>query len=384
MTDLVAILEAAYTLDGDEERWLYQLGETARLNSNDGRWLVARTYDVSQGSIVPRAMAYCGVEESPALTSLSQLDVRLCDEKTTLQIVRHGFRGSDLSPRQPELQRPVQIFQRSFVRSVREAPRVLLRAGFDQARVREFEGVLSAWLKQWDMGDELWVNAQDPTGIGCTLVAPMRRQGLHPHEVRGWRCVAAHIASAFRVRRKLAAESRDPLDGAIPLPEAILDPEGRLEHAEEPAKTDPARAALYRAVRRLGRARGPLRRSDPAEAVALWQALVAGRWSLLDHFDSDGRRFVLAHRNDVRTPDLRGLTPRECQVLGYAALGHSNKVIAYELGLSTSTVAGHLSAARRKLGLRSWEAIRDVLDAAQSASADASSTTVAKTAVGRR
>ena len=76
-----------------------------------------------------------------------------------------------------------------------------------------------------------------------------------------------------------------------------------------------------------------------------------GRWSLLDHFDSDGRRFVVAHRNDARVADVRGLTLRERQVLAYAGLGHSNKVIAYELGLSTSTVSTHLARARKKMRL---------------------------------
>jgi DNA-binding NarL/FixJ family response regulator len=90
----------------------------------------------------------------------------------------------------------------------------------------------------------------------------------------------------------------------------------------------------------------------------MWQAMVSGRWSLLDHFDSDGRRYVLAHRNDPQVPDARGLTLRQRQVIAYAALGHSNKVIAYELGLSASTVGCHLARARAKLALPSAAALR--------------------------
>jgi DNA-binding CsgD family transcriptional regulator len=45
------------------------------------------------------------------------------------------------------------------------------------------------------------------------------------------------------------------------------------------------------------------------------------------------------------------LTERERQVLAYADLGQSNKLIAYSLGLSTSTVSTLLSRARRKLGI---------------------------------
>jgi len=47
-----------------------------------------------------------------------------------------------------------------------------------------------------------------------------------------------------------------------------------------------------------------------------------------------------------------GLTLRERQIAGYAAMGHSNKLIAYELGVSESTVATHLSTAAQKMGVR--------------------------------
>jgi DNA-binding NarL/FixJ family response regulator len=46
------------------------------------------------------------------------------------------------------------------------------------------------------------------------------------------------------------------------------------------------------------------------------------------------------------------LTPRELTVVTLAAEGHSDKRIAYDLGVSKQTVATHLSRAREKLGLR--------------------------------
>ena len=77
--------------------------------------------------------------------------------------------------------------------------------------------------------------------------------------------------------------------------------------------------------------------------------VVAGRWSLVERFDSDDRRFLVAHKNDPSNRDPRGLTERERQVLGYAELGRLNKLIAYELGLSPSTVGVILATARTKL-----------------------------------
>jgi DNA-binding NarL/FixJ family response regulator len=49
---------------------------------------------------------------------------------------------------------------------------------------------------------------------------------------------------------------------------------------------------------------------------------------------------------------LPGLTDRERRVVYYAALGHTNKWIAFELDTTSSTVASHLGRAIRKLGLR--------------------------------
>jgi DNA-binding CsgD family transcriptional regulator len=85
----------------------------------------------------------------------------------------------------------------------------------------------------------------------------------------------------------------------------------------------------------------------------LWQGLVQGRWSLVDHFDTDRRRFVVAVRNDPDLPDPRGLSERERQIAEFCGMNRSAKEIAYILGLSSSSVGNALTRAQRKLGLRS-------------------------------
>jgi hypothetical protein len=237
-----------------------------------------------------------------------------------------------------------------FVCTLRQLPERLRRAGVLEARVRAFELNIERWLRKWEMGDELWVNAQDTTGVSCCFFAPMRRSGpLWPREAHKWRCIAAHVATAFRVRRQFAGGVPAAVEPTARSAEAVLDPGGRLLHAEAPAQSDLARETLRRAVQSLDHARSSLRRRDPEQAISIWTALVAGRWSLIDRFESDGRRFVVAHRNDPCAPDMRGLTLRERQVLAYANLGLPNKVIAYEFGLSLSTVSTHLARARTKL-----------------------------------
>jgi DNA-binding CsgD family transcriptional regulator len=76
---------------------------------------------------------------------------------------------------------------------------------------------------------------------------------------------------------------------------------------------------------------------------------------LVDRFESDGKRFVLAIRNPPQLTDPRALTERERQVAHLVAQGTSNKMIAYSLGISESTVATQLARALRKLGLRRRE-----------------------------
>lgn len=338
MSDPIAILETAYVLTGDEGRWLHQLLETARRdNAEHGEWLVGCTYDSTRAdSIAVRANAYCGVDESTTLARAAQIALPKSED-----------------------QRLAPLFRGVFVGSLRASSEALRRAGVNELHVREFERGIDLCFRLWGIADELWVNAQDPTGIGCLIVAPRSRAGrLPPREVHRWSYVAAHLATAFRIRRQLEGWSSSARVNEMPGVEAIFAPNGKLSHAQQPAQTESARAALSRAVKALDRARGSLRRRNPEEAIAIWQAMVSGRWSLLDHFDSDGRRYVLAHRNDPQVPDARGLTLRERQVAAYAELGHSNKVIAYELGLSTSTVGTHLARARAKLALPSGAALR--------------------------
>lgn len=94
-----------------------------------------------------------------------------------------------------------------------------------------------------------------------------------------------------------------------------------------------------------------MRRLDPEEALAAWTAMVEGRWTLVDYTDTDGKRAILAHRN-VPSVNVAALAGDEARVATLAALGHSNKYIAYELGFAISTTAAILRRALLKLGLR--------------------------------
>jgi DNA-binding NarL/FixJ family response regulator len=168
---------------------------------------------------------------------------------------------------------------------------------------------------------------------------------------RRWTRLVAHVASGERLRRSTSR------DAAIARAEAVLAADGSVLSATGPAVVQ--RARIRDEARSIDRSRGRLRRRDPDAALDAWQALVAGRWSLVDHFDSDGKRFVLALPNEPGTSDPRGLAFEERALLGYVTLGHSNKRIAYELGLPEGTVARRVANIARKLGVRSRVGIID-------------------------
>jgi DNA-binding CsgD family transcriptional regulator len=140
---------------------------------------------------------------------------------------------------------------------------------------------------------------------------------------------------------------------AVQAAEAIFDTRGALLHAEGDATSSGARQALVTAVARVMSSRGALRNESSERALEIWRALVSGRWSIVEHCDTDGKRLILARRNQASVPQPAALNANERLVALYTSWGHSNKLIAYELGLSASTVSSLLRSALRKLGLSS-------------------------------
>jgi len=202
--------------------------------------------------------------------------------------------------------------------------------------------------------DGLGMSAFDPNGRGVYLIAPLSRvTTLSERSRERWQMVAAHFGAGYRLRRAL--QGGEP-EAATNLPhgaEAVIDPISfRVTDARGQAKSRGAREALRDAATQVDRARGQLRKTDPEKALRLWKALVRGRWSTVDWFDSDDRRFVLAMPNGPKVSDPRGLTEREMQVVTYALFGQSNKLIAYNLGLSAGRISALLRSAMHKMDVQ--------------------------------
>ena len=231
-----------------------------------------------------------------------------------------------------------------------------------EAAGEKYKYGVESWTRHHDYAkDALGLSASDPDGEGALIISPLaERTTLSGHIRHRWQMVGAHLTTGFRLRQALrrAGESHaeEPDLEELDLPyraEALLDPKHfDVKEAAGEARGGEATQALRDAAMRVDRARGKLRKTDPDAAIRIWKSLVDGRWSMVDWFDSDQRRFVLAIRNPPGINDPHGLTKREAQVATYAALGESGKLIGYRLGLSTSRVSALLNDSMRKLRVK--------------------------------
>ena len=185
----------------------------------------------------------------------------------------------------------------------------------------------------------------DGAGITLSIFSPRRElASARPFEHRLARHVMPHVCAALRLRRSLTGLGLETASA-----EVVFDSNGRCRNAQGMGEPASAREALRCAVLRMERDRA--RSSDDSEDAR--EALLDGRWSLVDRFESDGRRFIVAYRNPPGVLDPRRLSPRERDVAARIAQGMSHEAVAAELGISASTVASVASAVIRKLGLGS-------------------------------
>lgn len=313
--DLVALVESIYGLESTEDEWLRSIGERVRVAfGGHDLGAYALTYDASDifdcrfSAVVPVAIK----NERVRRVMLKDAPLAYRDEPNVVDAIfrrtPYGL-GSNL----PVTERNRQVYAR---------------------------------LASLGVVDILGLNGVNVDGRGAHVGVLMSRptRGVAPALLAR---VSSHLAAGFRLRRRLGAAPR--MDNA----EAILGPSGRVEHATGVAKLRDAREELSEAAARIDRLRVSTRKRDPQRALEEWKALVRARWSLVDHFEADGKRYLLAQRNDPEVGPVALLSTRERQVVALAAIGHANKMIGYELGISVSTAGVLLSRAAKKIGAQS-------------------------------
>jgi DNA-binding CsgD family transcriptional regulator len=313
--DAVSVAEVGYAIDLPEAEWIAEICKASWGAFGIGVGCTACTFAFDQSG----DLADLGCFTSVAGASWQTREMSLETTRTLPRAVTELLYAP--SP-------PTVLFSQLLGMPAQKHPNRLLAQHLSENSVWDFVGVRAAGPERRG------VMLGFPVPVGFKL-APRSRRALDQ--------VAAHLAAAYRLRCGVP----DALETAA----AVLTPSGRVEHQGPDADVASKRGALVDAVRRMERSRGKSRRLDAEHSLSEWRALVSGRWSVLDFIDTDGKRFIVARRNEPRGRDLLAITDVERQVLEFASFGHSSKLIAYELGLAPSTVSAHMRRGLKKLGL---------------------------------
>lgn len=330
-SNAIDIVEAAYRLDGTEATWLETIVEQASADLDTGSGIYAFTGDDS----VPN------FAKTPTFVE---------------RLLSPAFRARLAALNASTPNAILELLKERLV-TCGGLAQVL---GADSPVVSHFRG----FMESAGAIDGFCMFAQDADGGSLTIAAPARARVTPSPRVRGiWQRVGLHLVAGLRLRRKLAARATRRA--------ALLSPSGALEDASAAVAHDgAARRALAEAVRAMDRARTSGVRASPERALELWRGLVAGQWSLVDHWEHGGRRYVAAYPNRPGMRDPRALSKTERGVLQYLALGATNKEASYALGLSEKTVTECVTQILRKLRVRSRVELASVLAATRSTRLD--------------
>jgi DNA-binding NarL/FixJ family response regulator len=311
--DWIALIEAGYQLEGDDREWLDSLLTYAEPLGERGFWLTIGRYDYTPIDILLNEIKSNGPSAARRILESSL--------RVETEAVSHFFRAG----------KPVSSLSEAIYTSEPEIAEVVKEVSngvvHDKLAVKALNGEGGALIMCWLFNDYVV-----PTEL----------------ERRRWGCIASHLGTGLRLR-KVAEKLTLEADRV----EAIYDGNFKLCDARSHAKSRSSREILLSAIKRIDKARSKSGRDDPDVAMKTWKGLVQGRWSLVDYFDSDQRRYIVAVQNDPNHPDPRGLTQREKQVAEFIGHGLSTKEISYTLGISQSAVTNCTTRAKRKLGLTS-------------------------------
>ncbi|HKP56814.1 MAG TPA: LuxR C-terminal-related transcriptional regulator [Polyangiales bacterium] len=328
--DPIAFVEACYDLHVGELEWLRAIAEAARPLMR-ARTVIAYHVDFTQAGLrIEHGAAQFGDGDGDVAARITAMGA--CYDRC-----RNGTAG---------------VVDRLKYRLHEKGMRAQVAEAADRLLLSEIKTPVPRWV--YTLGvpgirDLFFMLNHHVDGNGLTYVVGSlpERGELRPAERAMFLRLGAHLKAGFRLRRRLPDQLR-----SLEAPEhgAVLDGAGALVHAEGDARDPETRALLAQRAREIDQARTRSGGRDE-RALEVWQGLVNGRWSLVERFDADGKRFMLAHKNPETITDPRGLTELEARVARLAVRGYSDKLIAYHLGVAEGTVSSQLSRALRKLGI---------------------------------
>jgi len=327
----LAIVEAAYRVDLSDSEWLEGIARACVSSLARGFGLCAFEFRHRSG-------------ERPEILGCTMLSI----PKDLAAAYPSIFKSMD-----PEVQ----------TRPFAHGPCTTASRMMGGAKQLEHNTLMQRQAHRFGIQDSIWITAAEPSGWGCGLHAGRGEPtSLSRNDVERWSRIASHVGAAVRLRRRLRRDAATETPNLSPA-DALFSPEGRVEHAQGDARQSQVLERLRTAVLSIERTRSMPQSSEPDENFGLWPGLVDARWSLLDAFETDGRRYIVARENTPDPPGPSALTLRERQVVSYAALGHDNKVIAYDLGIAHSTVRVLMARAAAKFRVGSREQLIEAYEA---------------------
>lgn len=318
----VALVEAAYDLEASPRAWLGELARCVGASASPEGRILALEFAADEGGSPIRTVSGVGMGESE------------------LAWLERAFAGTGLHRALRATVGPIESFP--SVARLSERTRGSGRA----ARV------FSPFMRRFGFEDVVALTAHDGTGRGVLFNFVLGAARSARPDLRALERALPHVSAALRLRLALRRHGGSELPlGA----ELMLDSAG---HVVEGEATTSDRERLRHAIVQRDRARTARGTESSEDALAAWTALVDGRWTLVDHFERGGRRYVVAVPNLPEVRDPRALSRVERAVLALVLLGRSNKAIAYELGIAAPTVAAYLRDIRGKLGAHGMAAAR--------------------------
>ncbi len=307
--DLIGILEAAYAAEPDDQVWARELGSALR--SCVGGALQTGLIGLAHGDDLAGArIAFSGGTD-----------------------VAWSERAMAMSPLAGGL--PPALVQAYFY----PGTPCITAAELDKSLPAEARAAARA--SRQGAADAFAMFAYPQQGVAAVLWTMLETvKSLGRGERAAFQRVAAHVDSALRLRMRP--------DSTVA---AVLAPSGKLLDLEAPELERIQRSFAAKVVG-IEQSRRRAQRTTPS-ALDAWQALVAGKYSLIPREDGDGKRFYELVTNASGARAHARLSSDEVEVLTLAARGVSGKGAAYALGFTESRVSTNLGQAAAKLGLRS-------------------------------
>lgn len=306
--NFVALLEHCYREGGSHHEWLSNLLDVGRSVLQNG---------FGYGFSMQRATAQGPV---PFLGDYRSMSIDPFRETAAIDNIDVRAYETLWHPRRPA------TFISSLIVALPQELRGMMVDYLEGARVVDMFGVLGH--PTHDTAFALW------TGVA-------RRSDISRRARDALLRMRIHIEAGLRLR----------LNGASQVV-AILTPTGRIEHLTAKADGRHSCEQLMDHARAIETARTQLTPAEQERALGAWRALVAGRWSMIERVDTDGKRFYFAFENPPYAVQHRELSQVECSVIDMFARGHAGKYVAYALGIAESSVSRHLRSATARLGFR--------------------------------